>query len=295
MIGIQSPLRRGFSLFLFRPDFLNPGQMSTGPSKVFICTTDGTIRTFKEEGVAGSVPVKDKDFTYSGDCEVIDDQDSNWRIKFLTSGTLVWLTIPVSIDAFLVGGGGGGICRGSETNKNWPWLDGAGGGGGYTKTIINLQPIVNYNYPIMIGSGGACGYSSTNTTTTGSAGGQTSFMNNTSNGGGGAYDYSHGGNGGSGGGSSNDYNSIYGDGGSDGSGGTGKYISTGQGTTTREFSESSGNLYSGGGAGTYGTGGNGGGGSSNSSGTMNTGGGSGSSFNNTNTGGSGIVVIRNTR
>ena len=36
------------------PEGLNPGQMSTGPSKVFICTTDGTIRTFKEEGVAGS-------------------------------------------------------------------------------------------------------------------------------------------------------------------------------------------------------------------------------------------------
>ena len=244
-----------------------------------------------------TAPVKNTDFTYTGNCEVIDDQDSNWRIKFLTSGTLVWLTTPVAIDAFLVGGGGGGTCRGSATNS-WPWLDGAGGGGGYTKTITDLQPIVNYNYPIVIGNGGACGYISTNGKTTGSAGGQTSFMDNNASGGGGAYNYNHGGNGGSGGGSSSsnyNYSEIHGNGGSNGSGGTGQYTSTGQGSTTREFSESSGNLYSGGGAGTYGTGGNGGGGSSNTSGTMNTGGGSGSSFNTTNTGGSGIVVIRNAR
>lgn len=82
----------------------------TGTSKVFVCTGDGTIRTFKEEGVAGSVPVKDKDFTYSGNCEVIDDTDEvsgvQWRIKFLTSGVLVFANQQM-IDLFLMGGGGG--------------------------------------------------------------------------------------------------------------------------------------------------------------------------------------------
>lgn len=91
------------------PTGINPGQIVTGTSKVFVCTGDGTIRTFKEVA-GGSVPVKDKDFTYSGNCEVIDDTDEvsgvQWRIKFLTSGILVvieqWLA-----DLFLVGGGNG--------------------------------------------------------------------------------------------------------------------------------------------------------------------------------------------
>ena len=89
--------------------FLTSGQIVTGNTKVFVCTGDGTIRTFKEEG-GGSVPVKDKDFTYTGNCEVIDDSTEmgvNWRIKFLTSGVLT-LKDERLVDVFLVGGGGNG-------------------------------------------------------------------------------------------------------------------------------------------------------------------------------------------
>ena len=37
------------------------------------------------------VPVLGEDFTYSGNCQVVDDSvggEVQWRIKFLTSGTL---------------------------------------------------------------------------------------------------------------------------------------------------------------------------------------------------------------
>ena len=91
------------------PEGLTSGQIVTGNTKVFVCTGDGTIRTFKEEG-GGSVPVKDKDFTYTGNCEVIDDSTEmgvNWRIKFLTSGVLT-LKDERLVDVFLVGGGGNG-------------------------------------------------------------------------------------------------------------------------------------------------------------------------------------------
>ena len=55
------------------------------------------------------VPVLGEDFTYTGSCEVIDDSNeasgTQWRIKFLTSGTLVFAK-KQTVDLFLVGGGG---------------------------------------------------------------------------------------------------------------------------------------------------------------------------------------------
>ena len=131
------------------PTGINPGQIVTGTSKVFICTGDGTIRTFKEVA-GGSVPVKDKDFTYSGNCEVIDDTDEvsgvQWRIKFLTSGMLVvieqWLA-----DLFLVGGGGNGSQAGVAAG-------GGGGGGGYADTISNITIEPGTSYSIIIGGAG---------------------------------------------------------------------------------------------------------------------------------------------
>ncbi len=50
-------------------------------------------------------------FTYTGNCAVIDDGNNNWRVKFLTSGTLTFhnlINASNGIDVFLVGGGGSG-------------------------------------------------------------------------------------------------------------------------------------------------------------------------------------------
>ena len=149
----------------FLSTFLTSGQIVTGNTKVFVCTGDGTIRTFKEEG-GGSVPVKDKDFTYTGNCEVIDDSTEmgvNWRIKFLTSGVLT-LKYERLVDVFLVGGGGNGGTSNYSNNGsgNGFYCSGAGGGGGYTKTVLNVtlekEVGINIIIPNSTGSASIQGY-----------------------------------------------------------------------------------------------------------------------------------------
>ena len=46
-------------------------------------------------------------FTYTGTYSLIDDENRNWRIRFLTSGTLQFRSA-MTMDVFLVGGGAGG-------------------------------------------------------------------------------------------------------------------------------------------------------------------------------------------
>ena len=265
-------------------------------------------------------------FTYTGECTMHDDGDGNWRVKFLSDGTFT-STVDLEIDAFLVGGGGGGGAAGGGQRAG-----NGGGGGGYTTTVKNISITPNNPYTITIGLGGSKGTGSWSTATDGSQGGTTSAFDfealggyggkskywanaDNSNGGSGI-----GGDGGSGGGGGGYYyeNSAGtvtkykpGGGGTDGSNGTSAYYAggTGQGTTTREFGEDTGDLYAGGGAGgsplgwKYGIiyGGSGGGGNSTNNGgingTKNTGGGGGAGLYSlqAGNGGTGIVVIRNVR
>ena len=246
------------------------------------------------------------DFTYTGDFEIVSDDDQpitvsqgNWKIRFLTSGTLTFTNLNGAengIDVFLVGGGGGGSR--------------AAGGGGYTKTLKAVKVTVGTAYAIEVGAGGIAGVGNSKA---GSSGGTSSAFGASANGGkanGTASSYI-GANGGSGGGAGSS-NGAGGQGGSDGSDGfhrdgTHRDSGTGQGTTTREFGESGGKLYAGGGGGvgttTPANGGAGGGGAGGklsggaTSGETNTGGGGGGAANNKagGSGGSGIVVIRNTR
>lgn len=247
------------------------------------------------------------DFTYTGDFEIVSDDDQpitvsqgNWKIRFLTSGTLIFTNLNGAengIDVFLVGGGGGGSR--------------AAGGGGYTKTLKAVKVTVGTAYAIEVGAGGIAGVGNSKA---GSSGGTSNAFGVSANGGeaktNGASSYV-GSNGGSGGGAGSS-NGAGGQGGSDGSDGfhrdgTHRDSGTGQGATTREFGESGGKLYAGGGGGvgttTPANGGAGGGGAGGStsggatSGETNTGGGGGGAANNKagGSGGSGIVVIRNTR
>lgn len=245
-------------------------------------------------------------FTYTGDYKIVNDNDNeiltsldNWKIRLLTSGKLTFTELRGAedgIDVFLVGGGAGG----------GKWVSGAtGGGSGYTKTISVLTITPGVQYDIVIGAGNT------------GAGGMTTAFGESVNGGspGASGSTAQGGNGGSGGGS------YYGDGGSDGSDGvttTDHPGGLGQGTTTREFGDTSGKLYAGGGAGGNfnktsasttprggeGGGGNGGGnGVRGTAGAVNTGSGGGSGgYSQTSTtiasgapGGSGIIIIRNHR
>ena len=257
-------------------------------------------------------------YTYSGNAQLIDDGNYNWRIKFLTSGVLNFTSLgnASSIDVFCVGGGGAG-CN-------------AGGGGGYTGTSRGVGVSAGTNYTIEIGAGGTIGsgypYPETSSYS-GNAGGNTSAFGLVVGGGQAAYQvyvrdenqsYTYGGNGGSGGGVHGNGDWTSGNGGSDGgAGGTGakphprSFAGSGQGSTTREFGESWGSLYAGGGGGgnyytgsERGFGGAGGGGNGyasdskpGSAGTANTGGGGGGGWGQGHgyAGGSGIVVIRNKR
>jgi hypothetical protein len=224
-------------------------------------------------------------FTYTGDYLLVNDGEQNWRLKLLTSGTLTFTNLANArdgIDVFLVGGGGG--TAGTNTN--------GGSGGGYTKTTNNITLEKNKQYEIVIGAGG-----------NGTDGGVTTAFGITADGGKGATS-SYGAPGGSGGGAGWSGDEDGGDGGSDGNDGErGSYYSggAGQGSTTREFGEETGELYSGGGGGSSGAdtvhnGGEGGGGDTNKNGTPNTGGGGGAAANSIATsGGSGIVIIRNKR
>ena len=167
-------------------------------------------------------------YDYTGNHTLLKDNadQGNWRIKFLSAGTLTWLADNTQIDVFLVGGGAYG-------NKY-------GGGGGYTKTEKNVTIRKNQAARIEIGSGG---YNSN--------GGKSQFIVN-----GGVSLSAAGGNGqngGSNGGSFSDGGTA-GDGGTDGT--------PGQGTTTKEFGDVTADLYSGGGGGgsINGTAGKGGGG-----------------------------------
>lgn len=222
-------------------------------------------------GAAGGLP----NFTYSGTYLLIDDGNKNWRIKFLTSGTLTFMDIKQSvIQLFLVGGGAGG------SYSAWPAHTGGGGGAGYTKTVGGLSVSKSVSYEIVVGAGGAKATS----------GGTTSAFGHSANGGTVSDATSvNGGNGGSGGGSGDTSSGR--PGGTNGGNGTGydSYTGgTGQGTTTREFSEAAGTLYA--------TGGHGGPWSENA--MPNTGnGGDGSQPNSSSaaSGGSGIVIIRNQR
>ena len=222
-------------------------------------------------------------YTYTGSHQLIDDGNYNWRLKLLTSGTLTFSHLgsgASAVDAFLVGGGGGG----------------------YTRTEAKTVALTAYS--IVIGAGGSAG----NNTSNGGAGGTTSAFGVTASGGmggpGGHNELIRGANGGSGGGCSA---GVGGSDGSDGGGNPGGGI--GQHTTTREFGEASGTLYAGGGggagnrdqldvvfAGGAGGGANGGGwGNAAAANTGGGGGGVGYMRGSGGAGGSGIVVIRNHR
>lgn len=222
-------------------------------------------------GGGGGVPK----FEYTGTYEYIDDGGGNWRIKFLTSGTLTPLKA-MTIDAFLVGGGGSGAV-GTKSDVS------SGGGGGYTETFRNIELTANTEYYIEIGAGGYLENTS-GMNKAGVTGGTTNAFGKSVPGGNGGGNNSgsltRGGDGGSGGGAPT------GSGGVNGSNGTGNTAGAGQGKTTREFGEESGELYSSGGNGAN---------ANPSDGNQNTGdGGGGKNYYNIriSRGGSGIVVIR---
>ena len=211
-------------------------------------------------------------FTYTGQYKIVNDSGTeisetttnNWNIRLLTSGTLTFKDLrgTSSIDVFLVGGGGGSPSR--TVSTDYGTVHSGGGGGGYTKTQKGVAVSANAAIDVSIGAGGGAGSSGGTTTVKvngtahsasgGNAGGAPEWNgSNTVCGAGGS--------GGSGGGSASSGGFAGGSGGSDGgNGSSGKSnvfpvssAGSGQGTTTRAFGESSGELFSYGGSGGGGT------------------------------------------
>lgn len=240
------------------------------------------------------------DFTYTGDYRI---RFEDGVVELLSSGEFKSLD-DNSIDIFCVGGGAGGGNRSGTSGSS-------GGGGGYTATRLNNKITANTRIDVTIGNGGANG-------STGSNGGTTSFGDILSaNGGKGGRTNTTTADGGSAGGEGGTYT-----GGKGGSDGASTSAGSGQGTTTREFGESTGKLYAAGGGGGCnstniadydvnggaGSGGKGGGGNGGNykypagAGMANTGSGGGggqgtnsASHPNGGSGGSGIVCIRKSK
>jgi hypothetical protein len=244
------------------------GDGKTAQKNVVITTDYSTAISFN------TIP----EFTYTGDYEIVNDSDEpitvsqgNWKIRFLTSGTLTFTNLNGAeggIDVFLVGGGAKGLNGTGPSNEYY----GSGGGGGYTSTKRGISVQANTSYTITVGA----------------ESGNTSAFNTTAKGASGI----NGGSGGAGGFWNGYGGVIYG--GQDGANGNkhsgNESLSggTGQGTTTREFGESSGRLYSTGGAANRfanATENTGNGGDGGKAGVSNPG----------YAGGSGIAIIRNTR
>ena len=218
-------------------------------------------------------------YSYSGNGTFTDEGNGKWNIVIRSSGTFE-LKQACNVDIHCVGGGGSG-----GYGQKWAYysvtLGGGGGGGGYTTTVRN-KALTPGTYSISVGSGGTPatwasivpgsadnGANGAHAGALGGDGGTTSAFGVTANGGKGGQ-RNVGGNGGSGGGAGCYGNMYQGNsqkygpraGGSNGSspepvvtewsGGATVQSGTGQGTTTRDFGESSGTLRSGGGAGSGG-------------------------------------------
>ena len=199
-------------------------------------------------------------FTYTGSYTVIDDGHGDWRIRFLSSGTLTFLTnVPKGIDVFVVGAGGGGAVHvyGAHTVSAY-------GGAGRSSTQ-QASVTKGTGYVITIGAGGKSnaghggGDAGRATWTYGANGGSSSA-------------FGHSASGGTGGTGATQDNTVYG-------GDIIETVTNGTGgSAVYEFGGSSGTRYALSGSSAY---------YSNNSGN----GGRNDSFN----GSSGIVVIRNHR
>lgn len=184
-----------------------------------------------------------------------------------------------TFDVFCVGAGGSGK-GGSYQN--------AGGGGGYTNTLLGVVADPSSRTNAIVGAG------SVGTSSAGTAGGATSAFGCSAAGGAGGGD--KGGNGGSGGGGGG----TPGMGGSDGGNGEGVNGGSGQGATTKAFGDVAGVLYAGGGGGAGGNAGGAGGGGTGATGGVKggngesgKGGGGGGGFNSAGgDGGSGVILVR---
>ena len=248
-----------------------------GTHSIYCVVTNATGSVISR---TATLTVKDTEaaYTFTGNDEKITDSTGAWKIKLKTSGKLIFTALGKdwdgALDVFLVGGGSANYYA-------------VGGSGGNTKTA-HIYVRKDLELSAQIGAGGTNRGSGGNTSIAGISATGGKVSGGTGSGGGGSGS-TLGGMGGTNGGSGQTPSGA-----ADGANGR-----SGQGTTTREFGESTGTLYSAGGGGESATT-NHKAGASDSSGAAagtsaadNTGSGAGgSSTGSLLNGGSGIVVVR---
>lgn len=128
-------------------------------------------------GAVGEEPFA---FEYSGNFTDNRDADGKGTVRFNTSGTLEVLSGKATVQAYILGGGGGGSFMNAEIGKN-QYLTAAGGGGGGNQTVeVELTPGA---YDIVMGTGGNAASSSYLPEIIASTGGNTTAFGVTSTGG----------------------------------------------------------------------------------------------------------------
>lgn len=154
---LVTPKKKGyiFGGWYTEPD--GKGTLVTSDSEL-ASESDHTLYAKWEK--ACSIPT----FTYTGDFEIVDDNNSiisdtgaysgNWKIRFLSSGTLTVSDLGCTsavdgIDAFIVGGGGAGA---SGTTYIGNSVGGGGGGGGSAITVSRLSISTGTSYSIIVGA-----------------------------------------------------------------------------------------------------------------------------------------------
>ena len=111
----------------------------------------------------GDTPTPSGPFSFTGEYLYIDDGDGDWRVKFLSSGTLT-PNENLTVDIFAVGGGSGGrsgkytygpvYYNGVEVGYTYEHHSGGGGAGGYTATVTDKVLQAGHTYQVVVGQGG---------------------------------------------------------------------------------------------------------------------------------------------
>lgn len=151
---------------MLKSEYVKPGNGGTGGNTEG--GTGGETGGNTEEGNGGETEepvVGAPTFTYTGEYEILNDYDgpynegnTNWRIRFLTSGIFTVNDLRGAtdgIDIFLVGGGSG------KSTTSSGWAGSGGGAGGYTNTVKGFMLEKNMSFNIVIGSGGTAGSNGT--------------------------------------------------------------------------------------------------------------------------------------
>lgn len=114
---------------------------------------------FVQQGGGGPVI---PDFTYTGEYQLVNEADGNWKLYLITSGTFT-PNVDMLVDACVFGGGQAGHNGGKSTSNNI--TSSPGGQPGMSATSKNIVLEKDHEYVCTIGSGGEFGGIDGGTTT----------------------------------------------------------------------------------------------------------------------------------